>query len=60
MIFIIIQRYVNDQIFIADTRAYSHMGYSKVFPSNFQAIDTKVSAGINKKMTCSIGIPKSD
>jgi hypothetical protein len=46
--------YVSDQIFIADTGASSHMVYSKRYRTNIQEMDTKVTAGNNITMQCTL------
>jgi hypothetical protein len=46
--------YVNDQTFIADTGASSHMVYSKYYLTNIQEIDTRVTAGNNMTMQCTL------
>jgi hypothetical protein len=46
--------YVSDQTFIADTGASSHMVYSKRYLTKIQEIDTKVTAGNNMTMKCTV------
>jgi hypothetical protein len=46
--------YVIDQTFISYTGASSHMVYSKRYLSKLDKIDTKVTAGNNMTMTCTL------
>jgi hypothetical protein len=46
--------YASDQTFIADTGASSHMVYSMRDLTNIQEVDTKVTAGNNMTMKCTL------
>jgi hypothetical protein len=46
--------YVSDQTFIADAGASSHMVYSMRYLTNIQEVYTKVTAGNNITMQCTL------
>jgi hypothetical protein len=46
--------YVSYQNFIADTEVSSHMVYSKRYLTNIQEIETKVTAGNNMTLQCTL------
>jgi hypothetical protein len=45
---------VKDKTFIADTGVSLHMVYSKRYLTNIQEVDTKVTAGNNMTMQCTL------